>query len=174
AWARRGVPSVPPYVVSHTANTPEGRNDFATYQRTQAAAVKNRYVLNAALKRDDVRLLGLDRQQAEPITWLEDELKVELQEGSEIITGKMTGAEAAALVSLVNAIPQAYLQEVVNVERMQRSDRLAELDDIYTKSKEKLPVKRETLKKRAEEVGSSDTLGLNQKQLTLLSTFGEL
>jgi capsular exopolysaccharide synthesis family protein len=174
AFAQLRVAAVSPYLVFHNISNPEGRTDFNTYQRTQAAAVKNRYVLNAALKREDVRQLGLVRQQAEPITWLEDELKVELQEGSEIITVKMTGDEPVELVTLTNAVTQAYLQEVVNVDRKQRSDRLAELDDIYTKSREKLRVKRETLKKRAEEVGSSDSSALNHKQLTLLSTFGEL
>jgi capsular exopolysaccharide synthesis family protein len=174
AFAQLRIAAITPYLVFHNANNPEGRNDFTTYQRTQAAAIKNRYVLNAALKRDDVRQLALVRQQGEPITWLEDELKVELQEGSEIVNVKMTGSEPAELVTLINAVTQAYLQEIVNVERKRRSDRLAELDDIYTKSKEKLRLKRETLKKRAEEVGSSDTSALNHKQLTLLSTFGEL
>src|SRR5437762_4535788 len=174
AFAQLRIAAVTPSLVFHNANNPEGRNDFSTYQRTQAAAIKNRHVLNAALKREDVRNLGVVREQAEPITWLEDELKVELQEGSEIVNVKMVGSEAADLVTLVNAVTQSYLQEVVNVERKARSDRLAELDDIYTKSKEKLRVKRETLKKRAEEVGGSDTSALNHKQLTLLSTYGEL
>src|SRR5208282_1616863 len=80
AFAQLRIAAVTPYIVFHNANNPEGRNDFATYQRTQAAAVKNRYVLNAALKRDDVRPLSMVRQQAEPITWLEDELKVEMTE----------------------------------------------------------------------------------------------
>jgi succinoglycan biosynthesis transport protein ExoP len=174
AFGQMRIASVTPYLVFHNANNPEGRNDFSTYQRTQAAAVKNRYVLSAALKRDDVRNLDVVRQQAEPITWLEDELKVEVQEGSEIVNVKMIGSEPAELVTLINAVTQAYLQEVVNVDRKQRSDRLAELDDIYTKSKDKLRIKRDTLKKRAEEVGSSDTSALNHKQLTLLTTFGEL
>jgi capsular exopolysaccharide synthesis family protein len=174
AFAQLKVAAVTPYFVFPNGNNPEVRNDFNTYLRTQAAALKNRYVLNAALKRDDVRQLSIVRQQAEPITWLEDELKVEVQDGSEIVNVKMTGTEPAELVTLVNAVTQAYLTEVVNVDRKGRSDRLAELDDIYTKSREKLRIKRETLKKRAEEVGSSDMSTLNQKQLSLLSTFGEL
>jgi capsular exopolysaccharide synthesis family protein len=174
AFAQLRVAAVTPYLVFSSATNPEGRSDFSTYQRTQAAAVKNRYVLNAALKRDDVRNLAAVRQQGEPITWLEDELKVELQEGSEIVNVKMSGAEAGDLVTLVNAVTQSYLQEVVNAERKQRSDRLAELDDVYTKSKEKLRLKRELLKKRAEEVGGSDTSALNHKQVSLLSAYGEL
>jgi capsular exopolysaccharide synthesis family protein len=174
AFAQLKIAATTPSLVFRDVNNPDGRNDFATYQRTQAAALKNRYVLNAALKREDVRQLSIVQQQAEPITWLEDELKVELQDGSEIVVVKMIGAEPAELVTLVNAVTQSYLTEIVNVDRKQRSDRLAELDDIYTKSREKLRLKRETLKKRAEEVGGSDTAALNHKQQMLLATFGEL
>jgi capsular exopolysaccharide synthesis family protein len=152
----------------------DGRNDFATYLRTQAAAIKNRYVLNAALKREDVRQLSIVRQQSEPITWLEDELKIDMQEGNEIVVVKMTGTEPAELTTLVNAVTQSYLTEVVNVDRKQRGDRLAELDDIYTKSREKLRVKRELLKKRADEVGGSDVSTLNHRQQSLLVTYAEL
>jgi len=174
AFAQLKTASTTPYIVFHNANNPDGRNDFSLYQRTQAAALKNRYVLNAALKRDDVKQLSSVRAQAEPITWLEEELKIEVPEGSEIINVKLSGSEPAELVTLVNAVTQVYLQEVVNAERKQRSDRLAELDDIYNKAKEKLRVKRDTMRKRADEAGGSDQSALTHKQLTLLTTFGEL
>ncbi len=174
AFGQLKIASTTPYIVFHNANNPDGRNDFSLYQRTQAAAIKNRYVLNAALKRDDVKQLSTVRAQAEPITWLEDELKVEVPEGSEIINVKLSGSEPSELVTLVNAVTQVYLQEVVNAERKQRSDRLAELDDIYNKSREKLRLKRDTMRKRADEAGGSDQSALTQKQLTLLTTFGEL
>jgi polysaccharide biosynthesis transport protein len=174
AFAQLKIASTTPYIVFHNANNPDGRNDFSLYQRTQAAAIKNRYVLNAALKRDDVKQLSSVRAQAEPITWLEEELKVEVPEGSEIVNVKLSGSEPNELVTLVNAVTQVYLQEVVNAERKQRSDRLAELDDIYNKSREKLRLKRDTMRKRADEAGGSDQSALTQKQLTLLTTFGEL
>jgi capsular exopolysaccharide synthesis family protein len=174
AFAQLKIASITPYIVFHNANNPDGRNDFSLYQRTQAAALKNRYVLNAALKRDDVKQLSMVRTQAEPITWLEEELKIEVPEGSEIINVKLSGSEPAELVTLVNAVTQVYLQEVVNAERKQRSDRLAELDDYYSKAKEKVRIKTDTMRKRADEAGGSDRSALTQKQLTLLNTFGEL
>jgi polysaccharide biosynthesis transport protein len=173
AFAQLRIASNQPSVVFPNAN-PDGRSDFSLYQRTQMAAIKNRYVLNAALKRDDVKQLRSVHEQVEPITWLEDELKVEVPEGSEIINVKMSGPEPAELVTLVNAVTQVYLQEVVNAERKQRSDRLAELDDIYNKAREKLRVKRDTIRKRAEEAGGSDLSALSHKQVTLLTTYGEL
>jgi capsular exopolysaccharide synthesis family protein len=174
AFAQLKIASTTPYLVFHNANNPDGRSDFSMYQRTQAAAIKNRYVLNAALKRDDVKQLAMVRAQPEPITWLEEELKVENPESSEIINVKLTGSEPDELVTLVNAVTQVYLQEVVNAERKHRSDRLAELDDIYNKAREKVRVKRDTMRKRADEAGGSDQSALTHKQLSLLTTYGEM
>jgi capsular exopolysaccharide synthesis family protein len=174
AFAQLKIASTTPYLVFHNANNPDSRSDFSLYQRTQAAALKNRYVLNAALKKDEVKQLSMVRAQTEPITWLEEELKIEVPDGSEIINVKLSGSEPAELVTLVNAVTQAYLQEVVNAERKQRSDRLAELDDIYNKAKEKVRIKRDTMRKRSDEAGGSNQSALTHKQLTLLTTFGEL
>jgi succinoglycan biosynthesis transport protein ExoP len=173
AFAQLKMASISPFYVFNDKNL-EGRNEFATYLRTQAAAIKNRYVLNATLKREDVRQLAVVRRQAEPITWLEEEVKVDVQEGSEIVVVKMTGTEPTELVTLLNAVTQSYLTEVINVDRKQRGDRLAELDNIYTKAREKLRVKRETLKKRADEVGGSDMSVLNHKQQMFIGQYGEL
>ena len=52
-------------------------------------------------------------------------------------------AVSAINVTLVNAITQSYLQEIVNAERKRRSDRLIDLDDIYIKSNEKLRHRRD-------------------------------
>jgi capsular exopolysaccharide synthesis family protein len=174
AFAQLKIASTTPYLVFHNANNPDSQSNFSLYQRTQAAALKNRYVLNAALKKEEVKQLRMVRDQAEPITWLEEELKVEVPDGSEIINVKLSGSEPAELVTLVNAVTQAYLQEVVNAERKQRSDRLAELDDIYNKAKEKVRIKRDTMRKRSDEAGGSNQSALTHKQLTLLTTFGEL
>src|SRR5207245_1067621 len=75
----------PPWVVVRNADTSEGRGEFLTYQRPQAAWIKNYFVLSAALQREDVKKLQMFREQPEPLTWLAEELKVDFQEGSEII-----------------------------------------------------------------------------------------
>ena len=78
-------------MVVRNADTPEGRAEFLTYQRTQATQLRSRFVLNAALGRDEVKKLPVIRQQADPIAWLEEEVKVDYQEGSEFLTVSMSG-----------------------------------------------------------------------------------
>jgi capsular exopolysaccharide synthesis family protein len=174
SFAQLRIAFTQPRIAFRTADSADGRLDSVTYQKTQAAAVKGRFVLNAAMKKDDVKRLRLINQQPDPIAWLEEELKVDVKENSEIVTVTLEGEDPDELVILLNALTQAYLQEVKNEERKLRSDRVAELDDILTKTKEKLRTKRETLRKRADELGTGDSTALNQKQLVLLQTHSDL
>lgn len=164
----------PKRIVYQTNEGGDSRGDVLAYQRTQAATLKSRFVLSAALKRDEVKRLAAISQQPDPITWLDEELRVEFKEGSELITAFLTGEDSAETVTLLNAVVQAYLKEVDSQEHKQRSDRMAELDTALTKSREKLRGMRESQRRRAEELGTTDSLALNQRQQSLLQSFGEL
>jgi capsular exopolysaccharide synthesis family protein len=174
AFAQLRVASTAPYIVFDKANNPEGRSDFALYQRTQAALLKNRYVLNAALKQEEVKRLAMVRAQADPLTWLEDGLKVEVPEGSEIITVKLSGPDPTEVVTLVDAVTQAYLKEIVDKDSLQRSDRLAAVDKIYNDARDKVHKRYDALRQQAGEAGGSDKSALTHKQTMLLQTFGLL
>jgi capsular exopolysaccharide synthesis family protein len=171
-FAQLRIASAAPRLVFRDADS-DGRSE-GMYQRTAAAMIKSRFVLNAALKSEDVKRLNVVLQQSDPIAWLEEELKVEFKDNSELVSVSMTGEDPAELMVLVNAVTGAYLREVGSEETKQRSQKLAELDDVYTKAKEKLRVKRETLRKRAEELGTSDSQALTQKQLLVLTNYSEL
>src|SRR5712692_3635185 len=173
AYSQRRISMTPPWLVVRNADTSEGRGEFLTYQRTQAAWIKNYFVLSAALQLEDVKNLQMVREQPEPLTWLAEELKVDFQEGSEIITVSMTGQDPAEVVTLVKAVTQTYLDKIVNLEREGRRARLAELNDIYEKSVEKLRAQRNSQRKLADTLGTSDSQALTQKQVNLLALFGE-
>jgi capsular exopolysaccharide synthesis family protein len=154
--------------------TPESRNDFSTYVRTQAAQIKSRYVLQAALNSEEVRKLNLYEREADPLVWLEDEIKVECKEGSEIVMISMTGPTPQELLALVNAVEKAYLHEVESGEKKRRAERVRELDGLYLTSREKLRSSRETWLRVANQLGSSDSKALTQKQLLLIGTYNKL
>src|SRR5204862_3198679 len=54
----------------------QNQNDFKTYLQTVAGKIMSRPVITAALKRDEVRRLGLENRVPDPIIYLEDNLKV--------------------------------------------------------------------------------------------------
>jgi capsular exopolysaccharide synthesis family protein len=173
AYAQLRIAMTPPWLVVRNADTPEGRGEFLTYLRTQAAWIKNYFVLGAALQRQEVKNLRMVHEQPEPLTWLADELKVDFQEGSEILTVSLTGTDPDEVVTLVKAVTQTYLDKIVNMERQQRRDRLKELADLYGKSVEKLRARRSAMRQLADTLGTSDSQALTQKQMNLLTYFGE-
>jgi succinoglycan biosynthesis transport protein ExoP len=156
-----------------TADTSDRTNEFATYQRTQAQSVKSRWVLNTALKREDVKNLALVREQPEPLTWLEDELKVEFKDGSEIVNVSMSGAEPSELVTLVKGVTESYIKEIPMREREEREALVHQLDDSYIKSREKVHTKRDYIKRVADALGTSDKGVLTQKQQMVLTQLAE-
>ncbi len=154
--------------------SPESRLDFFAVVQTQAARIKSPYVLQAALNDEDVKKLDLHNRENDPVLWLHDEIKVEFKEGSEIITISMTGAKPEELVVLVNAVMKAYVNEIESVEKKKRMERVRELESLFANAREKLRTSRETWLQVANQLGSSDSKALSQKQLLLMGTYNKL
>jgi capsular exopolysaccharide synthesis family protein len=173
AFAQLHMASVPPWLVARNVDTPEGRNEFVTFQKTQAARIKGRLVLSTALAQNEVKRLGLVQQQADPITWLEDELKVEYQEGNEIMTVSLAAGDPAEAIALVQAVVKAYYEQVVNLERDRRQERVKELKEIHAKTDKQLRDDKQELRKQAEKLSTLDKDAVAQQQMLLLADLTE-
>ncbi|HEY1186175.1 MAG TPA: hypothetical protein VGE74_00900 [Gemmata sp.] len=111
------VSSVP---IGLTANNPQqARTDFSTYVKTQSTLIKSEFVLNAALR--DIKDLPTIKAQKDPIKYLEEELMVSWQDGSEVIRVTFKGAEPEDARKIVNAVQKAFMEQVV--ERKVRENR---------------------------------------------------
>ena len=78
----------------------------------QAARVKSRLVLNAALR--DPKVIAADLsvlRDRDALAWLEQEIKVDFHSGPEILRVSMVGDQTEELVVLVNAVVDAYVRE---------------------------------------------------------------
>jgi capsular exopolysaccharide synthesis family protein len=146
------------YVASKQPNiifkTSEDAVDFPTYQRTQLTWIKSHFVLNAALNKEEVSRLGVVKKEADPVAWLEKVIQVNF--AGEILTISMNGPDPVSLPILVNAINDAYFDEIVNKETEKRRERFEHLKTLYTGYQEKLKQKRDVLGKIAEQLGSDD------------------
>src|SRR5262249_39753094 len=72
----------------------DSRNDFAVYMKTQAGRIKSRDVVMKALAQEQVRNLRLVKSQPDTLTllaWLDENLKVDFQDNSELLTLSLTG-----------------------------------------------------------------------------------
>jgi capsular exopolysaccharide synthesis family protein len=145
-----------------------GRGDFALFQKTQAKHLTSRAVLLTALADDKVKNLPLVRSQGEPLTWLEEELRVESSEGNEIMTVLLSGTSPDEQVAVLDAVTRAYEERVVRFERDQKTKKVKELDDLYNKKDAALRKDREEFSTLAKKLDASDAQVLFQKQMGLV------
>jgi succinoglycan biosynthesis transport protein ExoP len=121
--------------------------------KTTADRLKSKEILLKALKEDGVRNLGLIRKHPSTtaaVMWMEENLKVDYREGSELLTVQLVGEEPQDLVRITEAHTAAFLQTVNGEERRQRKDRLARIAKLLEEAREKLREKsneKETLQK---------------------------
>jgi capsular exopolysaccharide synthesis family protein len=175
AFALVRVHQVPPWIIKPYVDTPESRNEFLTYLRTQATSVKSRMVLSGALQRPEVRAFGVsEKHLPDPVAWLEDELKVEFKENDEFITISLTGTDAGEVKAIVQAVAQEYDEKVARKEHADRLKRFETIKRLHDEANVKLKQNREDLKEMAKKYNVSDTPALSQKQLNLLTAIGEL
>ncbi len=165
AQARLQLAAQPPKVLFRTVETDTSGEDYRRYQNTQLTLVKSQLVLNAALADKAVAKYAMIRDKIDPITWLQENLKVDFVSASEVMEISLSGDDPAEIAGIVNAVKKAYMDEVVNVDTKRRADRYAMLGRIKDKYSETLKERRDRLRKNAEAVGSDnrDTLALRQQ-----------
>ena len=159
------------------SNYPIEESRLEDYQTTQATYIKSRVVLGTAIRRPGVSAaIPAEASQLDPIIWLAENTNVKFN--GEIMTIGLQGDHPSNLITLVNAVTDAYLDEVVNRENEQKSKRHKELKDAADKYREDLIGQRETMRQLAKSEGSNDpqTLAFTQQLLAsrLSQTYGQL
>ena len=96
--------------------------------------------------------------------WAEN-LKVEYPLNSEIMNVSLRGANPQEVATLVNAVVDAYMREVVSKEQGQRAERLSQLDRLYADTENDWRSKRSQMRNLAERLGTGEreTLTLQQQ-----------
>lgn len=146
-------------------DTAERQTDSRAYQRTQVTMVRSRLVLEKALRTPEVERLTMVRREVDAAEWLEKELLVDFPNGSEILVIGLSGDQPEDLAILVNAVADAYLQAVHELELQARIVRLEKLKKLYLTYQTELEAKRKSLRELAEKTGADDreTLALKQQ-----------
>lgn len=166
AFAQLQIAAAPDKLLARAGD--DGRGDFARFQKTQAKHLTSRAVLLTALADDRVKNLPLVRSQPEPLTWLEEELRVESSEGNEIMTVLLSGTRPDEQVAVLDAVTRAYEVRVVSFERDQKTKKVKELDDLYNRKDAELRKDRADFADLAKRLDASDAQVLYQKQMGLV------
>ena len=171
AFALLRVAAVEQRLVFKTA---EEVSDFGTYRKTQMALIKSRFVMNAALRKPNIASLSMVRDEDFPVAWLEQSIQVDAYDGPEILRISLTGDRPTELAEIVNAVKDAYLEEVVNAERKLRITRLNDLERIFEQTEDKVRRKEERVNSLAQELGTGDAKALTIKQQMAMEYFAQL
>lgn len=150
ASARLFVPQAAPRFLYQTKET---SSEYHLFRQTQAVRIRSQRVLGTALRRPEVQELDEFAKHEDPEDWLRRTLKIDFPDGAEILEISMSGQDPEALATLVNAVTDAYLNEVVNVDYNARLDRLEKLRTFWKTFKDELLKKRANLRRLAGSVG---------------------
>jgi polysaccharide biosynthesis transport protein len=153
-----------------------GNNSFEIYKATQALYLKSRFVLMAALRNPRVKNLSCiqrEEQQHNALAWLTGQLSINSGKDTEVMAVSVAHGDPEEAAVLVNAVVQAYFDEVVNVDRRDRRGRLDELQRVYSEIETRARAKRADLKALAEQLGGSDNETLSLRQQIAVQQFAE-
>jgi capsular exopolysaccharide synthesis family protein len=148
-----------------------GRGLFDVYKSTQQQLVTSPFVITAALRKPEVAKLRCVQEEIDPVAWAAQQLKVTFPGDAEIMMVGLTGKNPEEVTTLVRAVVDAYVDEVVNVERNQKRHLLSERDRVYTDKETEIRSKQTNLSALAKQLGTDDTEALSKKQQIALEEF---
>jgi uncharacterized protein involved in exopolysaccharide biosynthesis len=159
AVARLLVERCEPHVLSQAAEKYDP-DEFENYRETQIELFKSPYVLTAALRNPKVKgQPSIERADAQhnAVEWLEKHISVECPNPrSGVLTVSLTSSDPQEAAVLVNAVVEAYVNEVINADRQRRRERLSDLQQIAAEKENEVRTRREQLKRELENSGAGD------------------
>jgi RNA polymerase sigma factor (sigma-70 family) len=129
----------------------DGESDM--FRKNHVTLVKSRLVLNPALAKPEVARLEVVKRQADPVIWLENNLRVDFPNDGTILRIGLAGRPEKELAAVVDAVTSAYLKEVANAARDKKRFQLDELEKLCNAAEEKIRSQRQTLKRPGESLG---------------------
>ena len=144
---------------------------FEIYKNTQEQLLLSRFVLMAALRKPEVyRIPAIqeEQQNGDPVDWLMRRVSVSFPGRAEVMAVSVTRDDAAEAQTLVKAVVDSYLTEVVNVERDQKRQRVTELETVCAAKEQDIRTKRQEMKNLGLETGTTDTEMLTIKNRLIL------
>ncbi len=144
---------------------------YEIYRSTQQQYVTSRFVLLAALRQPSVSNLDPVRREPDAAAWLLERLSVRFAGNSELMQISMTAENPEQTAALVNAVVDAYMEEVVAVEHNQRRQRLDELERLYSEKESELRKRRNDLMQLAEQLQTGDSEALSLKERSAVQRF---
>ncbi|MFN7843906.1 MAG: hypothetical protein ACK5N9_19485 [Pirellula sp.] len=147
---------------------------FKVYKNTQKQLVTSPLVLNTALADEKVSTLSSIKTSPDPMQSLINGIKVTFPDDSEVMAVELASQSISDSKIIVDAIVNAYLNEVVLAERNERVKRLENLEKAFSETEGKTRAKHAELRQIADTLGTGDSQTISLAQQTAIQQFGLL
>jgi capsular exopolysaccharide synthesis family protein len=169
--------SSPKFLPGQTAEDVGERGDeFTIFKGNQAALIKERFVIQAALRNNKLKNLpSIVREDARhnTIQWLTSVVQVSSEKNSGVMFVSATLPDPNEAAAIVNTVIEAYMDEVVNVDRQKRRERYDSLQSVAAEKEDEARRKREQLKRELEAIGAGDDQTASLRGQMAVSIFAE-
>ena len=148
--------------------------EYESYRKTQVQLIKSPFVLTSTMRRPGIAELETFKEIDDPIDWLARKLSIVIPAESEVLQIRLRGERAADVASIVNAVTDAYLKDIVNKEKSDRLERRDTLERKYKENMTEVRQRLETFNSLARSLGTSDSSEVATQRSLLLDHLGTL
>jgi capsular exopolysaccharide synthesis family protein len=148
--------------------------EYEAYRKTQVQLIKSPFVLTSALRRPGISSLTTFSGEDDPVGWLMRNVQVSAPMESEVVQVRLRGENAKEVTQIVNAVTQAYLNDVVNKEKTERLQRRDTLERKYKENMAEVRANLDTYHNLAKSLGTSDSAEVATQRALLLDHLGTL
>lgn len=148
-------------------------SEFLMYRDSQMAFLKSRPVLTSAMRVEGVKESRILRDKRTPVDWLLEELDVNFGFSAEFIEITLSGEHPEDLATIVNAVKDVYLDEVVYNHQNERIQTLRTMESKFATLDKSVRKNQERIDRLAEELGTGDSkAAMNSQDLLQMSLRG--
>jgi capsular exopolysaccharide synthesis family protein len=148
--------------------------EYEAYRKTQVQLIKSPFVLTSALRRPGISSLATFSDEDDPVGWLMRNVQVSAPMESEVVQVRLRGENSKEVTQIVNAVTQAYLNDVVNKEKTERLQRRDTLERKYKENMAEVRANLDTYHNLAKSLGTSDSAEVATQRALLLDHLGTL
>ncbi|MFM7135446.1 MAG: GumC family protein [Planctomycetota bacterium] len=148
--------------------------EYEGYRKTQVQLIKSPLVLMAALRRPGVNSLQMLQWEEDKVGWLMRNVQVSAPMESEVIQIRLRGEDPREITTIVNAVTNAYLTDVVNKEKAERLSRRDTLEKKYKENMADIRSRLDTYHNLAKTLGTTDSTEVATQRALLLDHLGTL
>jgi succinoglycan biosynthesis transport protein ExoP len=175
-WLKLPLPKMTAYCVFQIKSQPDalpvpgaegdGRIEFSIYRQSQSVLLKHHHVLSSALTQSEIGNLPMLKNESDKVLWLENQLKVDFKLGPEFMRLLIEGNDANQIKAIIEAVTDAYKNEVLNRDRTKRSARREMVENVITKKEEQKRVAQKRLAELTAKRDSSEASNLPSTEKT--------